>query len=305
MSADELSRLIDELKDVFVTDSRARAIAATPYLQPPPEAVKIHDCEKQGNKPAELSWTLSSSPNASFLGKPVKNSLVIHFTYPTQPDSGESDISWKSVAICKMYHLFYSTVNGKQLLRALADFPMGTYIDPEEMELSSEFRPPSIKQIEVTFEQTFVPNTDPNHGTSGETDAGEECIVPKERHTVWIRTQRDNPEAPGGLIWPGSSCEKNIKFFHRKGESRMAVLLFHELLHIWFVHRFGYLPAMSCMSGHGTDMLSCSYFDLVQIRDSGSNKLEDTYPLFDWLLKFFDEINTKEAKFEKYRNILK
>jgi hypothetical protein len=298
MGDDKLSRFIDDLRDIFVTDSREGAVATKPFLQPPPEAAKIQNCEKQGDNPPALKWTIPSSPRAGFLGKPVKNELVIDFIYPTLPDLGETDVAWKAVAICKMYHLFYSTINGKKLLTALADFPMNTYIDPEEMELPEGFRPPSAKHIEVTFQQTFAPNTD----TNGETDAGEECIVPKESHTIWIRTRKDNPEL-GALSWPGSSCERNIKFSHRRGESRMAVLLFHELLHIWFVHRFGYLPGMSCMSGHGAHFESCDYFDHVQIRNPKNKQLEDTYPFFDWLLEFHNEIDVKETQLEQYLNI--
>ncbi|MFQ5846207.1 MAG: hypothetical protein ACE5IQ_00880 [Candidatus Methylomirabilales bacterium] len=53
-----------------------------------------------------------------------------------------------------------------------------------------------------------------------------------------IRT-REGQRLADGERWPntrGGSWDCNIRYTHTQGKSRMAVVLFHELLHIWFVN---------------------------------------------------------------------
>lgn len=206
--------------------------------------------QPQATKPQRLGWRLKN--------------LEVIFDYPLM--DGIYDREWKESMIIKVYNLFGRTDEGVKLLNALANFPMYPQL-------------PAIKRVNVGFQENMLPSDDP----SADTDGLFGPQSPAARYDLWVKYKKS--EAGSGR-WPNTEKPCNIVYSHRKDESAMAVTLFHELLHIWFVNTYWFYFLQKGNTGHG-NVMECEY-DVVESQGNYSR------PFLDWLLRFYQEIDRKE-----------
>lgn len=83
------------------------------------------------------------------------------------------------------------------------------------------------------------------------------CFLPPypgaQEYTVYVRRYPEQREEDEGLVaygeYPGNA-ECDIVFLYQQPASSMAQTLFHELLHIWFIHHYRGI-AKPYPTGHG------------------------------------------------------
>jgi len=206
--------------------------------------------QPQATKPQRLGWR-------------VKH-LDVVFAYPVM--EGEYDRAWKESMIIKVYNLFGRTTEGTKLLNALANFPIHPQL-------------PQIKRINVGFQENMLASDDP----AADTDGIFGPQYPAPQYDLWVKYKK-NTTFVGK--WPNTQKACNIVYTHRNDESHMAVTLFHELLHIWFVNKYYLYFLQKGNTGH-TKVEDCEY-DVVE---SGGVLRR---PFLDWLVLFYQEIDKKE-----------
>lgn len=198
------------------------------------------------------------------LGWRVKN-LEIIFDYPLM--EGVYDKEWKESMIVRVYNLFGRTTEGVKLLNALANFPIHPQL-------------PAIKRINVGFQENMLPSDDP----AADTDGMFGPQHPAAQYDLWVKFKKGAVSGPGR--WPNTTKSCNIVFTHKRDDSHMAVTLFHELLHIWFVNAYWLYFLQKGNTGHGK-VEDCEY-DQVQTA-TGTRR-----PFLDWLVVFYAEIDKIE-----------
>ena len=200
-------------------------------------------------KPRDLRWNTGG--------------LDVEFAHTLE---GEYDEEWKKGIIAKVFNVFGSTTEGRKLLKDLSSFPIHPQL-------------PALKKINVAFQDNLLQSTDPNADTDGQFHPA----WPAEEYALWIKYKKN---APGPGKWPNTPKNCNILYTHRKDESAMAVILYHELLHIWFVNKYWLYFLQKGNTGH-LKVENCEY-DIVEINN------KQYYPFLDRLILFYKEIDSKE-----------
>jgi hypothetical protein len=184
--------------------------------------------------------------------------------------------------------VFNKTKGGSALLKEIAAFPDGA-IDVYGAPLSRETRAilPKVKNITVSLLAK-----DPNADEVGDFDP----VGRSTKYTVKVRVSPDAPPNPGERLtfFPpiiGLKRSEYILFGHQKAASRMAVTLFHELVHIWYVYKYSFYNLQNNINtGHGPyESPATTFYDVVSV---GEN---NTLPFLSKLSPFYNEIDSLEG----------
>jgi hypothetical protein len=266
MNEDYLRPFINDLREIFVYAARNDALKGE-YRQP------------QTGINGPLIWR----------GK----SLEISFDTTLPPLDQQLREQWSKTKILEAYRLFSVIAQrpaGKMLLDELDDFPDPNLlvVDPngqyDPVLLKNAMKAlPAIQKINVSFSTAFRQNKDPDYDTAGTFDPD----YPNPVYTVRVRLLDDDND-PGSRAWPNiPGCTPVITYTHRMGAARMAIFLFHELLHIWFINKYYFYFNQSGNTGHrGYTPCPPAFFDEVN----------GTRPFYDRLKQFYSEVDAWEAQ---------
>jgi hypothetical protein len=232
------------MADIRFSDDE-RGLSKEPYLL------------AQASTPSAAAGPTSSAPYQQPSPPPPRtirkafNQLQIEVLL-TPPEFGlPGDAEAATTRATKMCDLVFNrTKGGSALLNEIAAFPNGV-IDPPGGPLSLEQR---AKLPKVTKIAVSLAPEDPNADETGKFDP----LWYSTTYTVNVRVSADAPQNPGERFnfFPriiGLKQSEYILFGHAKAASRMAVTLFHELVHIWYVYKYYFDKLQTKNStGHGS-----------------------------------------------------
>lgn len=207
------------------------------------------------------------------------------------------------------YDLFCKIAKGSEgqaLLKEMAGFPRNQIADfPKNIVFEWEEPPdedvkksmtktmatwPGIATIKVVFVNTLPKLGD----VAVHTPAGL-----SSEYTVSVLMEKDDP-SQGTDLWPAiPTCVPNIMYSHKKAESQMVVALFHELVHIWFMHKFWMWGGQSENNlGHETydpcQKTGRPFFTEVLRKNHDAFRGVPTQPFYSKLKTFYEEVDASE-----------
>jgi hypothetical protein len=269
LSADGIRRegvVREDLLKAFVEDVRKILVAE-------PRKAALQRESRLADTPPPLAYTVKQ--------------MAIRFN-PTLPLEEEQFRRQASLTLLtRVLTLFSEIIQGTETIRLLndiADFPSGLVLSSEQT-LSPEDRDRlrRVEEITISFGTAFTTQTDPNYDTDGDFSPDE--LVSKYRITVKFL---DDNSQEGSKSWPPGRCNPKIRYRFRKAESRMVATLFHELLHIWYLHRYWFYHYQTKATGHRR-YTDCPFFDEVAGAEGTTSR-----PFYVRLSNIFAAIDAKE-----------
>lgn len=262
----------------MIADARAAAVSRQPLATASP--------------PRELVWKTDSLTLA--FDDVVSSGL---------PDwSADAQKAPRARVIAAVFDLFKSLSASQRLLDDIAAFPEGIVVGADQ-ELDDEnrrkLRP--VSHIGVTFWLGPLPIA----STDGDTLGHFNPEGRSDRYTISVQLlNQDAP--PGDKYWPCPPTKQNpclaVRYAHKRAVSRMASLVAHELVHIWFTYKFSLLDLGGGGTGHGTYSKACSmsFFDPVEAQAGPMWPGGPAYPqglsapFFERLKYFYRQLDEKE-----------